>query len=458
MKHNLLIIEDDNLMRVTLTDFLEAKGHEVVACSCGADGIAEFNKEEFSLVISDVMLPDMNGLDILRKLKEKAPNSTILIITAYGTIKDAVEALKIGAFDYITKPFALDEFKLIIDKAVEFKELKDENLRLHKELVHCYNFPNIIGESPKMKEVYEIINKVSQIDSTVFILGESGTGKELVASTLHFQSHRKKGPYIKVNCAALPEHLVESELFGYEKGAFTGASQRKPGRFELADKGTIFLDEIADLSGAVQTKLLRVLQEDGSFERVGGVQTLNVDVRVIAATNKNIEEEVKSGRFREDLYYRLNVIPLNLPPLRERKEDIALLMDSFLETYNCAFGKRVNFSSEAQKALMDYDYPGNVRELKNILERTVALASGDVVFIESLPAHIINQQVNVSSIRTLAEISFESEKRHIVKTLELTKGNKSKTAQILGINRKTLWEKIKLYNIQKKTDKPGSSS
>ena len=456
MKHNLLIIEDDKIMRVTLTDYLRSKGHGVVACPLGADGITVFHKEEFSLVISDVMLPDMNGLDILKKIKEKAPNAVVLIITAYGTIIDAVEALKLGAFDYITKPFALEEFNLIINRALEVKELRDENTRLQKNLVECYNFPNLIGNSPEMNKVYELIGKVSIIDSTVLILGESGTGKELVASTIHYQSDRRKGPLIKVNCAALPENLVESELFGVEKGAFTGAHRRKPGRFERADKGTIFLDEIGDLSPGVQTKLLRVLQ-DGSFERVGGTQTLKVDVRVITATNKDIEKEVQEGGFREDLYYRLNVIPICMPALRERKDDIPLLTDSFLEIYNCAFGKRVTLSSETQEALIDYDFPGNVRELKNILERLVGLASTDVITLESLPVHVSKRQENVSAFATLAEVSSEAEKMHITKMLKFNKGNKTRTAQLLGISRKTLWEKIKLFGSEKKTDGSGSS-
>jgi DNA-binding NtrC family response regulator len=456
MKHNLLIIEDDKIMRVTLTDYLRTKGHEVVACSLGADGISGFNKEEFSLVISDVMLPDMNGLDILRKIKEKDPSAIVIIITAYGTIKDAVEALKLGAFDYITKPFALEEFNLITKRALEVKELRDENIRLKKSLSECFSFPNIIGESPEMKKVYELIDKVSKIHSTVLILGESGTGKELVASTIHYQSDRKKGPFIKVNCAALPENLIESELFGVEKGAFTGADRRKPGRFERADKGTIFLDEIGDLSAGVQTKLLRVLQ-DGTFERVGGTQTLKVDVRVITATNKNIEEEIQEGGFREDLYYRLNVIPIHMPALRDRKEDISLLIDSFLAGYNCTFGKNATLSSETIKDLFDYDYPGNVRELKNILERLVALASTDVIETDALPEHVAKQREKMTANVSLAEVSAEAEKAHIMRTLKSTKSNKTRTAELLGISRKTLWEKIKLYNIEKKSYGSGSS-
>ncbi len=456
MKYNLLIIEDDKIMRVTLTDYLRSKGHGVVACSLGADGIAGFDKEDFSLVISDVMLPDMNGLDILKKIKEKAPRALVLIITAYGTIKDAVEALKLGAFDYITKPFALEEFNLIINRALEVKELRDENIRLKKNLSECFSFPNIIGDSPEMNNVYDLIGKVSKIDSTVFILGESGTGKELVATTIHYQSDRRKGPFIKVNCAALPENLIESELFGVEKGAFTGADRRKAGRFERADKGTIFLDEIGDLSAGVQTKLLRVLQ-DGSFERVGGTKTLKVDARVITATNKNIEEEIQEGGFREDLYYRLNVIPIRMPALRERKEDISPLIDSFLANYNCAFGKKVSLSSEAITALFDYDYPGNVRELKNILERLVGLASTEVISIDSLPEHVAKQQGKMTATVSLAEVSAEAEKVHIMKTLKSAKGNKTRTAELLGISRKTLWEKIKLFDIEKKTGGSGSS-
>jgi two-component system response regulator AtoC len=457
MKHNLLLIEDDKIMRVTLTDFLREKSHEVVACSFGADGITSFNKEEFSLVISDVMLPDMNGLAILKKIKEKDPNAAVIIITAYGTIKDAVEALKLGAFDYITKPFALEEFNLIINRALEVKELREENIRLKKNLSECFSFPNIIGDSPEMNKVYELISKVSKIDSTVLILGESGTGKELVASTIHYQSNRREGPFIKVNCAALPENLVESELFGVEKGAFTGADRKKPGRFERADKGTIFLDEIGELTAGIQTKLLRVLQ-DGSFERVGGTKTLKVDVRVITATNKDLEREVQREGFREDLYYRLNVIPIRMPALRERKEDISPLIDSFLANYNCAFGKKVTLSSDVIKDLFDYDYPGNVRELKNILERLVALASTDVIASDALPEHVARQRGEMTVTVSLAEVSAEAEKEYITKMLKFTKGNKTRTAELLGISRKTLWEKIKLFDIEKKTKKSGSST
>ncbi len=447
MKHKLLLIEDDNIMRVTLTDSLTMRGHEVIACETGADGMTAFDEDDFSLIVTDVLLPDLNGLDILDKILKKDPRAVILIMTAYGTIKDAVEAMKLGAFDYITKPFSMEEFNLIVDRALELRSLRVENIILKKNLSECFNFPNIIGDSPEMNNVYELIDKVSKIDSTVFILGESGTGKELVASTIHYQSDRKNGPFIKVNCAALPENLVESELFGVEKGAFTGADRRKPGRFERADKGTIFLDEIGDLSAGVQTKLLRVLQEK-AFERLGGTQTIEVDVRVITATNKNIQKEVQEGEFREDLYYRLHVIPIHMPALRQRKEDISPLLDSFLANFNCTFGKKVSLSPELINALFEYDYPGNVRELKNILERLVGLASADVVTIDALPKHVAKQIKVVANTVSLSEVAAKAEKAHIMRTLKSTKRNKTRTAELLGISRKTLWEKIKLYKIK----------
>ncbi len=446
MKNKLLLIEDDKIMRVTLTDSLTLQGYDVIACASGAEGMTAFDEDVFSLVITDVLLPDMNGLDIMKKVLEKDSRAVVLVMTAFGTIKDAVEAMKLGAFDYISKPFSLDELNLIIDRALELRELREENITLKKNLSECFNFPKIIGDSPAMNHVYDLIGKVSKIDSTVFILGESGTGKELLASTIHYQSDRRNGPFIKVNCAALPETLIESELFGVEKGAFSGANRRKPGRFERANKGTIFLDEIGDLSAGVQTKLLRVLQ-DGSFERLGGTQTLKVDVRVITATNKNIEEEIQQGRFREDLFYRLNVIPIRLPALRERKEDIPLLIDSFLANYNSTFGKKVTLSPEAIMVFYEYDYPGNIRELKNILERLVALASTDVITIDSFPRHITKQRGKITSSVPLTEVVAEAEKIHIKRTLKSAKDNKTRTAELLGISRKTLWEKIKLYNI-----------
>ncbi|TNF54261.1 sigma-54-dependent Fis family transcriptional regulator [bacterium] len=447
MKHKVLIIEDDEIMRVTIEDSLNAQGYITQAYEQGMDGVRAFQKEDFSLVITDVRLPDMKGLDVLKKAKEINTEIPVIIMTAFGTIKDAVEAIKLGAFDYITKPFSLEEFILTAQRAFELKELRDENIRLRKDLNECYSYPNVIGESAEMVKIYNLIEKISQTDSTVLILGENGTGKELIASTIHYQSNRRNGPLIRIHCAAFPENLVESELFGYEKGAFTGAAQRKPGRFERADKGTIFLDEIGELPHSVQIKLLRVLQ-DGSFERLGGTETLNVDVRIITATNRNLEEDIKSGRFREDLFYRLNVIPLHMPALRERREDIPLLIDYFLGIYNCRFGKRMKISSDAIKVLMDYNYPGNVRELGNILERCVTLSANTTITQNDLPPHIAKNLANKSSMNTLTEIAAEAEKIHIMRILKSTKGNKTKAAEILGISRKTLWEKMNTYNVE----------
>jgi two-component system response regulator AtoC len=447
MNHRLLIIEDEEIMRVTVKDSLEANGYEVQACENGSDGVNAFKEDAFSMVITDIRLPDMSGIDILKIIKEKDKSIPVITMTAFGTIKDAVEAMKLGAFDYITKPFSLDEFNLIVSRALEVKALKEENIRLRKDISACYGSSNIIGESAEIEKIFALIEKISQTDSTVLVFGESGTGKELVASTIHYQSKRRDKPLIRVNCAAFPENLVESELFGYEKGAFTGAAQRKPGRFERADKGTIFLDEIGDLPAPVQIKLLRILQ-DGSFERLGGTESLNVDVRVITATNRKLWEDVKGGRFREDLYYRLNVIPVYMPALKERREDIPLLIDHFLDIYNCRFGKQVKMNSEAITVLMDYDFPGNVRELENIIERCVALSANDVVTQSDLPLHIAKYKGHQSSMVTLTDVASEAEKEHIIKILKSTKGNKTKAAETLGISRKTLWEKVKAYQIE----------
>jgi DNA-binding NtrC family response regulator len=355
--------------------------------------------------------------------------------------------MKFGAFDYITKPFSLDEFSLVVKRAIEFRELAEENVQLRKDLSEYSCYLNMIGESAAMRKVYGLIEKVSRTDSTVLILGENGTGKELAASTIHYQSERANRPLIKVNCAAFPEHLVESELFGHEKGAFTGASRRKPGRFERADKGSIFLDEVGDLPPSVQVKLLRVLQ-DGQFERLGGTEGMQVDVRIIAATNRSLSDDVKKGRFREDLYYRLNVIPVSLPPLRERREDIPLLLHHFLQCYNSRFGKKVTFTSEAIGALMEYDFPGNVRELENIVERCVTLVEGGAVAKDALPPHLVLKDAQAPS-PLLSEVAGEAEREHIIRTLRATGGNKTRAAEILGISRKTLWEKINTYGIEK---------
>ena len=445
MKETVLLIEDEKIMRVTLEDALKGAGYEVMSFETGGSALQSMKSNSFDVAVTDVRLPDMDGFDIVREIT-RTKDAPVIVMTAYGTIKDAVEAMKLGAFDYITKPFALDEFLLLIERALEIKRLREENIRLKKDLNKCYCAPNIIGESAGMKKVFSLIGKVSVSDSTVLILGESGTGKELIATTIHYQSNRKDRPLIKVNCAALPEGLIESELFGHERGAFTGAVKRKPGRFELANGGTIFLDEIGDLPPATQAKILRVIQER-QFERIGGTATLNVDVRIIAATNKNLEEEVKAGRFREDLYYRLNVIPITLPPLRERREDIPELIEFFMDRYRKKLAKNVRFSKDAVEMLLAYDYPGNVRELENIIERCITLSIAEVIGKDELPSFITSDTPGTKSL-FLSDIAADAEKGHIIGVLQTTQGNKTKAAEILGISRKTLWEKMNAYRIE----------
>lgn len=444
MKETILLIEDERIMRITLEDALRGAGYEVISFDAGEPALRSVKSSSVDLIVTDVRLPDMDGFDIVREINRRS-DAPVIVMTAYGTIKDAVEAMKLGAFDYITKPFSLDEFLLLIERALEIKRLREENASLRKDLVRCYGGPNIIGDSAEMKKVFSLIEKVSATDSTVLILGESGTGKELIATTLHYRSKRKDKPLIKLNCAALPEGLIESELFGHEKGAFTGAVRRKPGRFELADGGTIFLDEIGDLPPSTQAKILRVIQER-QFERIGGTTTLNVNVRIIAATNKNLEDEVRAGRFREDLFYRLNVIPINLPALRERKEDIPGLIEFFINRYKIKLAKNVRFSRDAVDQLMTYDYPGNVRELENIIERCVTLSVGEMIGKDELPAIITPDSSKARSLR-LSDIAADAEKGHISRVLQTTQGNKTKAAELLGISRKTLWEKISGYGI-----------
>ncbi len=444
-KNRVLVIEDEKIMRVTLADALSSAGYEVVAVEDGESGLREAEAAPFEIVVTDVRLPDASGLDILRTIKERNGGDTcVIVMTAYGTIKDAVEAMKHGAFDYITKPFSLDEFMIIVERALELRRLREDNLRLRRDLNRCYNFPNIIGESPSMKKVFSLIEKVASSDATVLITGETGTGKELVATTIHYQSAKKEKPLVKVNCAALPEGLIESELFGHEKGAFTGALRRKPGRFELADGGTIFLDEIGDLSPETQAKLLRVMQER-SFERLGGESTIKVDVRVIVATNKDLAQEVKAGRFREDLFYRFNVIPIHIPPLRERKEDLLPLIAHFSRKFSSRLSKEVRFSREAVDALLGCEFPGNVRELENIVERSATLSAAGVIERSDLLPHVSDKRG--AQTPSLSDVTMLAEKDHIVRVLAMAGGNRTRASEMLGISRKTLWEKLKTYGI-----------
>ena len=446
MKQSILIVEDEKTMRISLADALAAEGYNVYAVGTCEEGLAALREGAFSLVITDIRLPDKNGMEILRQVKQQGMNGIVIIMTAFGSIEDAVRAMRIGAYDYMTKPFSLDEMLLTVERALDHQATTAENIRLKQELSACFQFPNIIGESEAMRRVFTLLNKVARTDSTVLISGESGTGKELIASTIHYQSDRKDKPLIKVNCAALPDTLIESELFGYEKGAFSGAASRKPGRFELADGGTIFLDEIGDLPTLTQTKILRVIEER-TLERLGGTTTLKINVRILAATNRNLEKEVQQGRFREDLYFRLNVIPVELPPLRKRRGDIPLLIEKFSKRFNDQFGTAKRFDSSAVEALLQYSFPGNVRELQNIVERSIALSDTDMIGRGGLPLHVLKGQTRQIAVIPLTKVVAEAERSHIESMLKITGGNRSKTADLLGISRKTLWEKINLHGL-----------
>lgn len=443
MSANILIIEDEKIMRITLEDFLKNNGYEVFSTDNGYEGLKIFEKTELDCVITDVKLPDIDGINVLEKIKKKDFMVPVIIITAYGTIKMAVSAIKSGAFDYITKPFSLDEFLVVIERALEHKKIKDENISLKRKIENLLSPHNLIGESKQIKDIYQIAYRVTNLDSSVLITGETGTGKELVANIIHYSGNRKDKPFVKINCAAIPSELIESELFGYEKGAFTGATSRKIGKFELANGGTLFLDEVGEIPLSLQPKLLRVLQ-DKTIERIGGLESIKVDVRIIAATNKNLEDEVKKGNFREDLYYRLSVIPVYVPPLRERKDDIPLLVEYILKKHNTRFLKEVRLSKDLILKIMEYDFPGNVRELENIIERFVALAGER----EELGVDVFEKMTNFSGktadrILTLDEYVSKVELDYIKRILALCDGNKTKAAELLGISRKNLWEKLK---------------
>ncbi len=439
----ILIADDEPLIRDLIKDILEMEGYEVFVAEDGFSALKEVKKEGIDLIITDVRMPKLDGIRLLRKIKEVSPSTLVVVITAYGTIENAVEAMKNGAYDYITKPISPEQIKLVVQKVSEHKNLLSENRYLRSELSQKYNFEQLIGESPQMKRVYEMIDRVAQTKSTVLIQGESGTGKELVARAIHYRSPRRDKPFIKVNCAALPEDLLESELFGHEKGAFTGAVSKREGRFELANKGTLLLDEISETSPAFQVKLLRVLQEE-EFERVGGTKTIKVDVRVIATTNKNLKQLVKEGKFREDLYYRLNVLPIYLPPLRERKKDILLLVRHFVEKYARRNTSKIKPPSKrCLEMMMQYSWPGNVRELENFIERSIVMNKGEIIFPENISPNPSLQRMNLPLSE---EITLEEmEKRLILDTLRKTGGNRTEAARILGVSVRTIRNKLKKY-------------
>ena len=450
-KPRILVVDDEESHRIMLRAVLKDEGYEVAEATDGAEAVKAVEQQPFDLILLDLRMTTMDGIEALAEVRKISPLVPVLIMTAYASVKTAVEALKAGAFEYLTKPLDTDELKILMEKALEFYHLRTENMALKERLGDRFDFSKIIGRSPKIKEVFETLSLVAPTDATVLILGESGTGKELVANSIHQNSKRASQPFIKVSCAALPETLLESELFGHEKGAFTGAIARREGRFQLAHRGSLFLDEVGEMSPATQTKLLRVLQEK-EFEPLGSPRTLKVDVRVIAATNKNLDREVKEGRFREDFFYRLNVVPISLPPLRERKEDIPALAAHFFAFYRDKNKKELrDLSGKALDLLTRYDWPGNIRELENCIERAVIMARGEVIAPADLPPGI---QALSSGDKELAGLAFPSgislqevEKTLILKTLEDTGGNRTRTAEILGINRRTLQNKLKEYGI-----------
>ncbi|MFH0810024.1 MAG: sigma-54 dependent transcriptional regulator [Pseudomonadota bacterium] len=460
---SILVVDDSPRVCDAICEILEPEGFVVEKAFSGDDALGRIGNHFFDVVLSDLRMPGPDGMELLKYLRDSSPETITIIITGYGSIQTAVEATKLGAFDFLTKPVKLEEIIHTVRKAIEHRSLKRENLALKQELSRKYEFRNIIGQSEAIEKVFRIINKIAETDSTVLILGESGTGKELVARAIHYNSHRKEKPLIPVNCGAIPSELLESELFGHEKGAFTSAIRTRVGRFELASGGTIFLDEIGDMSPSLQVKILRVLQEH-SFERIGGTRTIKVDIRVIAATNKNLEEAVRDGRFREDLYYRLNVIPVVVPPLRDRKEDLQILVEHFLQEFSRHRGRHIkSLSSGVMDCFRAYSWPGNVRELENVIERIFILSEGDEISIADLPRRLQDgfhhklpqpQGQPLEVCLPAGGVSFNTavsdfEKMLIVEALNRTGWVKNKAAQLLGLNRTTLVEKIKKKKIRR---------
>jgi two-component system response regulator AtoC len=435
-----LIVDDDEITCNLLEEVLSKEGYAVDRALDGRTAIEKGEKKFYDVVLTDIRMAEIDGMEVLRSYREKSPETIMIMMTAFGSIETAIRAIKEGAFDYVSKPFKLEEIKLAIHRALDQKRLLRENLFYRQELISKYKLENIVGRSPKMLQVYKTIARVAESRSTVLIYGESGTGKELIARAIHFNSSRASAPFVAVDCGSLAETLLESELFGHVRGAFTGALTNKRGLFEEADRGTCFLDEVGDISLSIQAKLLRVLQEH-EIKRVGGTETIKVDVRVVAATNKDLERLVEEKKFREDLYYRLNVVSIYLPPLRERPEDIPLLIDHFLRKYATQNQKPlVHISPEALDLLSKYRWPGNVRELENVIERAVTLTQSGIILPEDLP-HRIRVGSAEADLRVFpGRIPLsEMEKLYIQKVLEETGGNRKKAAEILGIDRRTLY-------------------
>ncbi len=462
MKPRILVVDDERNLRTVLCANLKREGYETIQAVDGAQAIDILNKEEVHVIVTDLRMPTVDGMELLDHVQKKYPFVPVIMITAHGTVDTAVEAMKKGAFDYITKPFEQAELKIIIGKAVRTSKLAGNRILGAPEDGRF----GMIGSTDAMHEIFEIIEKVADSPTTVLITGESGTGKELISRALHTESIRAKKPFIRINCAAIPKDLIESELFGYEKGAFTGAVGSKPGRFELAHEGTLFLDEIGEIPLEMQVKLLRALQEQ-EFERVGGIRTIKVDVRLIAATNQNLETAISEGRFREDLYYRLNVVPIRMPPLRERKNDISQIAEHIMGKYNERLKKDVSgIEQTAMAALMAYDWPGNIRELENVFERMMLFSSGEQLTMADVPPELLSAErravataidsatasASAQGVGPLKELVKETtvrvEREVIVKALKETGGNVTRAAQMLQISRKSLQNKMKEYELR----------
>ena len=447
MENRILVIDDELSIQQALKGALEDEGLEVVTVGTGEDGLARFWPTSFDLVLLDVWLPGMDGLEVLRTLKQRDSQVEVIMISGHGTIETAVKATKMGAYDFIEKPISLDKLLVTINNALAYRQLEESHLALQEEVE---GKEELIGHSPAIREVISLLERVAPSDGSILIVGENGTGKEVVARTIHRSSLRQDNPFLAVNCAAIPEDLIESELFGYEKGAFTGAYSRKKGRFELAHQGTLFLDEIGDMSLKTQAKILRTLEER-SFERLGGTDTLKVDVRLIAATNKNLEAQIEKGDFREDLYYRISVIPVNLPPLRERKADIPLFVSYFLDKFNRRLASgRKSISSAATQYLSSYHWPGNVRELKNIIERLVIVVAGEEIGLADLPGYLREKAGAPPSLDAtdLRDARRVFERNFILEKLNDNDWNVSKTARALNIQRSHLHHKMKSLKIE----------
>lgn len=450
-KTRILIVDDDHITRRSLSEFLSLEGHDVEVAECGADAIEKIEQNGYNVVLTDLSMPDVSGLEVLKRIKAQSPETIVVIITGYGTIESAVESIKLGAYHYVTKPIVDEEIAMVISRALEQQDLKHENIILRQKLDMRFRFDNLVGRDYKMQQIYDTIETIADTRATVLITGESGTGKTMIARAVHFNSSRRKKPIIEVSCGALPESLLESELFGHVKGSFTGAVSDKAGKFEAADGGTMFLDEISTASPALQVKLLRFLN-DRVFERVGDTKTMSVDVRILLATNRDLETEVKEGRFREDLFYRINVISIHLPPLRERLGDIQLLAEHFLNVYAKQNNKSiVGFTDPAMHLLQQYPWPGNVRELENVIERAVVLARGRSLVPEDFPASIRNGKQNGSpqGILPLKKALETPERQLIEDALKRNNWHREKTAQALDINRTTLFLKMKKYGLLK---------